>query len=950
MTDAYIFLPWVRFGLLADGVAADPKAPVRADASVTLRLSTLGADDRTTTDDLPRKLRLVGPGDVIGIDHREIVRVTPTHQTSNFAPHLLVSIEFDRPDFVWLFTPAAAQADRLAPWIVLAVVRKERATITTDPNRPLPMLECPVSELPNLAESHLWAHAQFTGEPTSAPDFSNGPRTISRLICPRRLRAATPANPSVSYYACLVPGFDVGRKAGLGLPIEMADEQALMPAWTFGPTETTVQLPVYYHWEFATGTLGDFKDLVESIKLVQTPDTGERTMDVSQPGGGIGSYPAAVLGIPSALRAFGAQRASWPTEAPKSYAQLQQALNTALHTPPGVTQGVPPPVYGHYQAPTPTAPGTDPLAENATPRWPAQLNLDPRHRVAASTGAEVVQQRQEQFVERAWQQAAQLQEANQLLLQKHLAREVTDSVRKKRLGVLSEAALQQMTAPLVVPEAGTTGSGSSVQPASQPISGQAPTAPDPLLEAIVSAPFRRIARAEGALSRVAPPPPPTGVVTRAGASTTTAGAALTSPAARLGQLLGQISAGATTGLQLVPARADSQISFAATGLSFGGPLPISPLAPRIVTSSTSAGAVTITTDRLMELIDPQKTFVDEARSRVKLPPELQEAWSRPEPLAPLNVTPVFDEAMYEALRDLFSDRLLPGLDKVPPNSLQLLQADGQFIESFMVGLNDEMSRVLLWREFPTTLRGTYFRQFWDTRAYAVPGTDRETLRDMDPIERWGDPLGGNLRPGRGTGLMVLLFKGDLLQRFPNALIYAAQAMWTTDSTGRDVPVVDETKAIRTPVLRVDPFPGVTLLGFAGFQDGQAGQAEVAGAPSRSEGDAGWFFILEEHPTEPTFGMDITAQARLHTWRLLAWPNVVLRGDGSGYIDAAGSKPALEKPPDSARPEEKDRYDRDLKAAWAGSGASMAYILLNTAFRMEVHGAYWLPRRSTSTPR
>ena len=36
---------------------------------------------------------------------------------------------------------------------------------------------------------------------------------MSRLLCPRRL------DPSTDYLACLVPAFELGRKAGLGLPI-----------------------------------------------------------------------------------------------------------------------------------------------------------------------------------------------------------------------------------------------------------------------------------------------------------------------------------------------------------------------------------------------------------------------------------------------------------------------------------------------------------------------------------------------------------------------------------------------------------------------------------------------------------------------------------------------------------------------------------------------------------
>ena len=50
-------------------------------------------------------------------------------------------------------------------------------------------------------------------------------RTASRLICPRRL------DPNTSYLACVVPAFEAGRRAGLGLPPEAADDASLRPAW-----------------------------------------------------------------------------------------------------------------------------------------------------------------------------------------------------------------------------------------------------------------------------------------------------------------------------------------------------------------------------------------------------------------------------------------------------------------------------------------------------------------------------------------------------------------------------------------------------------------------------------------------------------------------------------------------------------------------------------------------
>ena len=117
-------------------------------------------------------MRLYGPGDVTGIDPQQVVRTEPRHLATDFEPNYFPAIEFDRPDFPWLFTPAKADAaGKLRPWLCLVVVRKqEGVTLRTDRNLPLPVLEIkaparPERELPDLSESWAWAHAQVIGQP-----------------------------------------------------------------------------------------------------------------------------------------------------------------------------------------------------------------------------------------------------------------------------------------------------------------------------------------------------------------------------------------------------------------------------------------------------------------------------------------------------------------------------------------------------------------------------------------------------------------------------------------------------------------------------------------------------------------------------------------------------------------------------------------------------------------
>ena len=118
---------------------------------------------------------------------------------------------------------------------------------------------------------------------------------------------------------------------------------------------------------------------------------------------------------------------------------------------------------------------------------------------------------------------------------------------------------------------------------------------------------------------------------------------------------------------------------------------------------------------------------------------------RADPLEPILDAPDFPQPMYEALRDLSQDFLFPGLEQVPTNTVTVLETNPKFVESFLVGLNAEMSRELLWRNYPTDQRGTYFRQFWDTSA----GSEQP---DIDMITNWGDrKLGENAARRRTTG-------------------------------------------------------------------------------------------------------------------------------------------------------------------------------------------------------
>ena len=95
---------------------------------------------------------------------------------------------------------------------------------------PLPQVEAPAGELPDLTESWAWAHAQVVqmdaSQPVETMLTSQPDQNLSRLICPRRLE------PETSYLACVVPAFEAGRKAGVGEEVKAATRTRSRPPGT----------------------------------------------------------------------------------------------------------------------------------------------------------------------------------------------------------------------------------------------------------------------------------------------------------------------------------------------------------------------------------------------------------------------------------------------------------------------------------------------------------------------------------------------------------------------------------------------------------------------------------------------------------------------------------------------------------------------------------------------
>ena len=442
---AYRFLPWVRSGLAAslrDPDSLDENTPGRARLDVAVRLSRAAGG----TVDVSRALSVLGPGDVVGLDPRQVIRMDPPPGVTDAEPNYLVQVELDRPDLPWLFNPAAASAaEKLRPWLVLVVVEDGPGT-TLHARGPggLPVLEItadaePARQLPKLDQSWAWAHGQvllLPGEDVGDVLGTVSHRDAARLLCPRRL------DPSTHYLACVVPAFEGGRRAGLGLPPEAADETGLRPAW---PVDVTrAELPVYHSWRFATGGGGDFEELARALRPRPLPATaGLQTVYVGaagEPLPGVGpDEPGGLVQLAGALVAPGVTAPQWPSE---TRSEVEQGLTAMLDAAAARTGGavsdpgdadpvVGPPLYGQWLAARRATP-----ASGAEPAWLRELNLDPRHRAVAGVAAAAVTGEQERLMDQAWAQVGAVEQANRELRWGQVAREVRASMLRRHLGPL----------------------------------------------------------------------------------------------------------------------------------------------------------------------------------------------------------------------------------------------------------------------------------------------------------------------------------------------------------------------------------------------------------------------------------------------------------------------------------------------------------------------------------
>jgi hypothetical protein len=903
----YAFLSVLRRGLAA--LIAPGEQPGDVRVAVPLSLSIGGS----APTGMPA-LALRGPGDIVGFDATAVRRTWPAAGSDSAEPNYFPLVEFADADLPWRYTPDATAGDHLLPWMCLIVAQENEigSVVPAGRDRHLGAVTLSNAPLPDPAQSWAWAHAQVLPDapvadldpPTIAGILQQHPeRSSARLLCPRQL------HPQISYQAFVVPTFERGRAAGLG-DDSPSDVARLAPAWHVG--QSLVTLPFYFNWSFRTGEAGDFASL--AAKLTPVGDVPEkvwkRQIAVSPPGADPPNWQ--VVDLEGILVPHDPNIPAWSSiDANGFTTAIAGRIDAAGNR-------LEPPLYGRWLAAASSL-------STATPPWVRQLNADPRTRVAAGVGTTIVQTEQQQLLTGAWAQVEGVRAVNNRLRLAQLARELALRVYTRHLSRLTGDAFLQVSAPL---HARVRSGGSTV--AAQ--LGASPVAAGALMPA-----WRRTSRPFGSLGarqgrpRRPPVPPGDGAVARmnSGALSIVPAPPQTPPgtsgaAVRLGDLNAVFKRVTKTPENLQTTQlphdfvlrdATTHAAAAAQGFARAAIRLMEQLA-----DPPSAGATLLsvnldgTHNAIASGLHPVTTIEAPLARRLRSVPA---GPRRTDPIEPVLAAPEFPQPMYRPLTDLGREWLLPGLDQFP-QGVAVFFTNWTFVESFLVGLNHEMARKLLWNGYPTDQRGTYFRHFWDIGS-RIDGTSDP---DIDPIHTWSAPLGKNRK--QSVDPLVLVVRGELIRRYPNVIVYAAQA--EPDGSGGRQPGSKE----EHPLFfgRVDP--DVALFGF-----------NLDAAVAR--GDPGYFFVLQEHPSEPRFGLH-TSQGdygkQPKNWQSLGWDHLAANADALSSLNYINLAAALPSNPSTADP---------LRAVWHSAetppsrAGDLAYITLRHPTRFAVHGSVLIPR-------
>lgn len=981
----YSFLPYIRTGLsnflTAEDLPNGISPTARSNFSLTIDLEAQSVNGGVQTTPISKNFALKGPGDVTGINKNEIIKVSPENWVTNFEPNYLPFIEFYDEDFCWRYTPAKHRKDgaanqyqyRLRPWMTLVVLMDDEFELLSTPEgKPYIKIKKPAGEiLPSQESLWAWAHVHVNenlapGEnPIGANDVAiaqavtklknivlkrNPEKVISRLVSPRRLL------PDTAYTAFVIPTFETGRRSGMGLePFSGTTVQEQQGAWNAN-TPIDTEFPVYHQWYFKTGGSGDFETLVRLVKpRILGQDVGIRQVDLQKSNNPRleavePPYPTIKMrGIVEPLNA--AEIETWDLTDGNPYTkELRGIINEptkVLNEQPIADPIIAPPIYGRWHA----AQEEVEAVTASGPNWLQEANLDPRYRVFAGAGAETIRRNQEDYMNIAWEQIGDVMEANRKLNQLKLTKVANQAIYDRHLLSLKDELLLNISAPahtrmINLPKQLTVFK--EVDNSRLPVS-------------VLSGAFRRLTRAN---------------------STLTKGVRLTSGVVNTAELISEINNGSVqiatpyqaplgqipyniwSPDQLTPSFTmslpqNAGFQFSNPGMISSNPAP-GPISQPVQIMVESIAGLHGVIQQLPHYSFPQNPALSMGSMRniilTRTEPvtnalaiannfiKLSTVQGQPVQILNTNMimaAPKIRQPMYEELTKLSPDWIMPGLGNIEMNSINLLNVNQKYLEAYMLGLNYEMGRELMWRGYPTDQRGTYFSFFWgysESMSNLIIENEEEQIynlnnyRDIEDIHKWRvnpdvitsslTALGTNSARTGGSPFLVMTIRAELLRKYPGTIIYLQQAEFVAANQPRRAKAGSEIYPLFSGKIE----PDIVLLGFPV-------DAETIKGTGYNTGDEGYFVVFQERSTEIRFGADETdvpAPSNIDKWDDVSWGNLKNNPVDDGFIDLAKII-TINQP-----------VNNPDTVTWNWNGATIAYALHQAPVKLNVHAQDLVP--------
>lgn len=939
----------------------DSATQPRAEIPFTVKVKRTKHDGSDSTGTATRSVEIVGPGDVTGLNSKAIIRNSPVDSDKTFEPNYLPFVEFYDEDFPWRYSPGKPKTEnsneRLRPWMTLAVLKHGSDEFEfADFQGTLPTIKIKNlgATLPPANSLWAWAHVQVNsslGDPadqnfteqdahdafnTMMADPGNADKALSRIICPRNLEANT------KYYAFLIPTYEVGRLSGLGQEI-LSNANGLEGAWD--GTEDEKIFPYYYNWQFQTSDESDFESLVDALETrVLSSAAVRREMDVQKPGNPLldGLSPKPTVNVYGALKSADGEDTGDVLnpydDANKFNTQLRDILNLSEDyqtANPGADPIITPPIYGKYAVlrkkiedypiASPPTPAPDPT------HWFDELNLDPAYRAIAGLGANLVREKQEEFMDQAWKQVGDIMEANRKLKSGQMAEETSRFVYNKSVKAENNEQILSMTHNMH----------SRLKVGTDSITAMVGNSRIP--NGCFTGTFRKLTARNGMLSKKLDADKEAFVdatskdenIIDAFNTTLTTAPDYVSPTGSSDYSAIPVANRTMAHVMTIPGRPDFyptkpgaaaippgngldtvQAGEFRTGLSDQhGIFENQVHGPKAWNSALN---ISNTTTDVKDLIKPEVSVKNAVTKKIG-------GVSLTE-IEPVMATPKIATPMYKNLIDLTMDGFMPNMkDNIPPNTITLLESNQKFIEAFFVGMNHEMARELLWREYPTDQRGTVFQQFWASKKveWLQPTdlADEQGMRAITPIHTWDDSglseLGTNNPSATNPDNLVLAIRSDLLKKYPNLSIFAQKAQWVGGiaNSKREFDANTPTQAnVKYPIYSAKADPDITFLGF-----------DLTADNAKNEDGPGWFFVFKELAGDIRFGLDFESSktSPLASWDECHW----------GLVDSSFLDPNQPTSISSSS---------ESTIGWNSNAANTAYILEQKPVIIGIHATDMLP--------